>query len=71
MTELPLHIQLAIETDLRLIQRGEIDAFKSLVSLLQRFPELQLKPERGLAHPLAKIILETKDGRRLAEELGL
>ena len=71
MTDLPLHIQLAIESDLRLVQRGEADAFQSLKNLLQRFPELQLKPERGLAHPLAKIILETKDGRRLAKELGL
>ena len=71
MIDIPLHVSLAIETDLRLIQRGEADAFRCLSDLLQRFPILREKPQLGLAHPLAKIILETKDGRELKKELGL
>ena len=66
---LPLHVTLAIETELRSVQRLEKTAIAALTSLIQRFPVLTEGTELGMAHPCARIVMETPNGRDLGKRL--
>ena len=66
---LPLHVSLAIETELRKVQRQELTAIAALTELLKRFPVLTEGTELGMKHPCARIVMETPNGRDLGKRL--